>query len=178
MFILAAHKSAMAISANGKAHPERRRSTRAALRVAAAMRVEGGSELGAQLIDISTHGCRVECSSELAAGDRLWLEVAGLDAHDCRVVWRCEEFAGLEFEKPLAESALDKLLRDQAQLPAAGIGELRGIAARTHGLARKASDSDIPMLAELSRACAVDALVEGLRLGEARPADPDEPPPA
>ncbi len=168
----------MANSANGKAHPERRRSTRAALRVAAAMRGEGGDELAAQLIDISPHGCRVECSAPLAAGDRLWLEVPGLEARDCRVVWRCEEFAGLEFEKPVADSAIDRLLRDQAQLPAAGISELRDIAARTHGLARQAKDADIPMLAELSRACAVDALVAGLRRSEAGPPDPDEPPPA
>ena len=167
----------MAISANGKAHPERRRSNRAALRVAAAMRVEGGGELEAQLIDISTHGCRVECSAALAAGDRLWLEVAGLEARDCRVVWRCEEFAGLEFEKPLAEPALDRLLHDQAQLPAAGIGELRGIAARAHGLAKRAGDADIHSLAELSRACAVDALVEGLRLSGAEDACKTQPEP-
>ena len=43
---------------------------------------------------------------------------------------------------------------------------LRGIATRTHWLARQASDSDIAILAELSRKCAVDAVVEGLRRGE------------
>lgn len=143
--------------------------------MAATVRGEGGDEFAAQLIDIAAHGCRVECSAALAAGDRLWLEVAGLEARDCRVVWRCEEFAGLEFATPLAQTALDKLLRDQAQLPAAGISELRNIAARTHGLARQAGDANIQGLAELSRTCAVDALVEGLRLGEAGGPDRDEP---
>lgn len=165
----------MANIAHGKVQPERRRSNRAALRVAARMRGEGGEEFGAQLIDISIHGCRVECPAELTAGDRLWLEVAGLEARDCRVIWRCEEFAGLEFATPLAQAALDKLLDDQAQLPPAGISELRNIAARTHGLARQAGDSDIHGLAELSRTCAVDALVEALRLSEEGRPDPGEP---
>ena len=45
---------------------------------------------------------------------------------------------------------------------------LRNIASRTHWLARKAEDSDIAILAELSRRCAVDAVVEGLRRGESK----------
>ena len=59
-----------------------------------------------------------------------------------------------------------ELLADQGQLPETTIKELRSIASRTHWLARKANDEDIAILAELSRKCAVDGLVEGLRLGE------------
>lgn len=158
--------------------PERRRASRAALRLAATMREESGGEVPAQLIDISTHGCRIQCASAAAGDSWLWLDIAGLEPQHCRVVWRCEEFAGLEFEQPVADTALDKLLHDQAQLPATGINELRDIAARTHGLARQANDADIHMLAELSRTCAVDAVVEGLRLGEAGRADSDGVPPA
>ena len=151
---------------------------RAALSLAATVREEGGGEAPAQLIDISTHGCRIQCSSAAAADSWLWLDVAGLETQHCRVAWRCEEFAGLEFEQPVAAAVLEGLLQDQAQLPATGISELRDIAARTHGLARKANDADIHVLAELSRTCAVDAVVEGLRLGEAERVDRDGEPPA
>ena len=74
---------------------------------------------------------------------------------------------GLEFAKPLAEPVFDKLLQDHEQLPETAIKDLRNIASRTHWLARQASDDDIAILADLSRQCAVDAVVEGLRLGEA-----------
>jgi hypothetical protein len=60
----------------------------------------------------------------------------------------------------------ERLLADQEQLPEAAIRDLRNIASRTHWLARKAEDSDIAILAELSRRCAVDAVVEGLKRGE------------
>jgi hypothetical protein len=153
---------------------ERRRASRAALLMAATMREESGGEVGVQLIDISTHGCRIACPAAVATDRWLSLDVTGLEPQRCRVVWRCEEFVGLEFETPVAEAALEQLLQGQAQMPATGIHELRDIAARTHGLARQASDADIHRLAELSGACAINAVVEGLRLSEAGPAESDE----
>ena len=65
---------------------------------------------------------------------------------------------------------LDKLLKDHAQLTEKAIKDLRNIATRTHWLARQADDDQIHILAELSRQCAVDALVEGFRLGQDKPA--------
>jgi hypothetical protein len=138
------------------------------------MREESGGEAAVQLIDISTHGCRISCPAAVAAESWLSLDVTGLEPQRCRVVWRCEEFVGLEFETPVAEVALEQLLQGQAQLPATGIHQLRDIAARTHGLARQASDADIHRLAELSGACAINAVVEGLRLSEAGRSEMDE----
>ena len=100
----------------------------------------------------------------------VWLNITGLEAQYCRVVWHCQEFVGLEFEKPLAEPVLDKLLKDHAQLTEKAIKDLRNIATRTHWLARQADDDRYSHLAELSRQCAVDALVEGFRLGQDKPA--------
>lgn len=158
--------------------PERRRASRAALLAAATMREESCGEVGVQLIDVSTHGCRIACPAAVAADSWLWLDVAGLEPQHCRVVWQCEEFVGLEFETPIAEAVLDQLLQGQAELPATGINELRDIAARTHGLARQAGDADIHRLAELSGACAINAVVEGLRLSESRRAEMNGKPPA
>ena len=156
--------------------PERRRANRAALRLTATMRVGSSSRVKSRVIDLSTHGCRVECSSTVATGSWVWLSIAGLETQYCRVVWHCQEFVGLEFEKPLADSVLDRLLQDQKQLPETGINELRDLAARTLWLARQADDSNIHPLAELSRSCAVDAAVEGLRLQKAGPGEPGETP--
>jgi len=84
------------------------------------------------------------------------------------VVWHHQEFIGLEFEKPLSDAVFERLLADQGQLPENTIKELRDIASRNHWLARKAEDTDIAILADLSRKCAVDAVVEGLKRGEGK----------
>ena len=68
---------------------------------------------------------------------------------------------------PLAEPVLERLLSDQHQLSEASINELRDIASRTHRLANKDKNTDAELLAELSDKCAVEAVIEGLRLGEA-----------
>jgi hypothetical protein len=60
----------------------------------------------------------------------------------------------------------DRLLADQGQLPEGTINELRSIATRTHRMARQAEDRDIAILADLSRKCAVDAVVAGLKRGD------------
>jgi hypothetical protein len=148
--------------------PDRRRSERRALSLDATVRAAGRSKVKARVIDISTHGCRIECTGEAAPDTRLWLSIAGLESQDCRVVWRAQEFAGLEFDRPLAESVLERLLGSGQQLSEANINELRVIASRTHGLAARGQANDIHALAELSRSCAVDAVVEGLRLTGAR----------
>jgi hypothetical protein len=154
----------MAQASPGQA--DRRRVLRLALRLTATMRDGRSSRVRARVIDMSTNGCRIECTAPVEDDTWIWLSIAGLETQYCRVVWHCEEFIGLEFERPLSEAVFNKLLADQGQLPETTIKELRSIASRTHWLARKANDDDIAILAELSRKCAVDGLVEGLRLGE------------
>ena len=90
--------------------------------------------------------------------------IAGLETQYCRVVWHCDEFVGLEFETPLAEAVLDRLLQDHEGMSEAAIQELRDIAARTHRLAASQPDAEIQRLAELSNRCAVEAVIEGFRL--------------
>lgn len=153
--------------------PERRRAARAALRLSATIREPGRSRTTVRVIDISTHGCRIEAPSGPSPGSWVLLSIAGLDTQYSRVVWQCHEFAGLEFATPLAEVALDSLLQAQMQPSEAAIGELRDIANRTHRLAAQQAEGDNQLLAELSRKCAVDAVVEGLRLGEAGRVEPD-----
>src|SRR5690349_11942749 len=151
--------------------PERRRAPRAALRLSASIREPGRSRTSARLIDISTHGCRIEATSGASADTWLMLTIAGLETQYCRVVWRCHEFAGIEFATPIAEAVLERLLADQHLLSESAISELRSIANRAHALSVHETD-DRQTLTELSRKCAVDAVVEGLRLGEAKQTQP------
>ena len=151
--------------------PERRRAHRLALRLSAMMRDGNQSRVKARVIDISTHGCRIECTSGVAEDSWIWLSISGLENQYCRVVWHCQEFVGIEFEKPLAEAVFQKLIVEQAQLPEKTIAELRDIAGRAHWLATQADIADIHILAELSRKCAMDAVVEGFRLSEAKRPD-------
>jgi hypothetical protein len=96
------------------------------------------------------------------------LSIAGLDTQYSRIVWRAHEFAGLEFATPLAEPVLERLLHDQSHLSEKSITELRDIANRTHRLGTVGGTKDSETLVELSSKCAVDAVVEALRLGEAK----------
>ena len=143
--------------------PERRRAARAALHLDATLR-DGNRKTPARLLDMSTHGCRVACSTVVADDSMVWLGITGLENQRCRVAWHCEEFIGLEFETPLSEAVFERLLQNQRQLPEKEIKELRSIASRTNWLARQAGDEDIAILAEISRQCAESAVVEGLRL--------------
>ena len=145
---------------------ERRRAARSALRLNATMRDGSKSRSKARVIDISIHGCRIECTTTVADDSWIWLNITGLETQYCRVVWHCQEYLGLEFAKPLSDAVFERLLADHDQLPESAIRDLRKIASRTHWLARQASDEDIAILGDLSRQCAVDAVVEGLRLGE------------
>ena len=156
----------MAEVAAAKTQPERRSVERLALRLTATLRDGRSSRVRARVIDMSTHGCRIECTSAVEEDSWVWLSIAGLENQYCRVAWTCQEFIGLQFERPLSEAVFEKLLADQGQLPETAIKELRNIASRTHWLARSATDDQISILADLSRKCAVDSFVEALRSGE------------
>jgi hypothetical protein len=147
--------------------PERRRADRTALRLNATVRDgrQSKSKVKARVIDMSTHGCRIECSQVVSEDSWIWLNIAGLESQYCRVVWHCQEFVGLEFATPLSDVVFERLLGGADQLPDTAIKDLRKIASRTHWLARQAGDEDIPILADLSRKCAEEAVVKGLRLG-------------
>lgn len=151
--------------------PERRRANRAALSLTATMREGSRSKVQVRVIDISTGGCRIQCTSTVPVDACVWLSIPTLENQYCKVIWACQEFLGLEFEKPLANAVFEKLIREQQQLPENAIAELRDIASRTHWLATQADIADIHILAEMSRKCAVDAVVEGFKLSETKRRD-------
>lgn len=150
---------------------ERRRAARIALHLDATMR-DGNRKAPARVLDMSTHGCRIECSTVVADDSFVFLAIDGLQSQRARVAWHCEEFIGLEFETALSEPVFDRLLASQQQLPDKAIRDLRSIASRTQWLARQAGEDDIAILADISRQCAEHAVVEGLRRGQGKAAPP------
>src|SRR6187431_1886368 len=102
---------------------ERRREARTALHLNATMR-DGSRKAPARVIDMSTHGCRIECSTVVSKDNWVWLGIDGLQNQRCRIAWHCQEFIGLEFETPLSEAVFERLVQSQPQLPEAAIREL------------------------------------------------------
>ena len=143
--------------------PERRRSARTALHLNATIR-DGNRKADARVIDMSPHGCRIACSTVVADDSWVWLNLPGLEGQRGRVAWHCEEFIGLEFETPLNQAVFERLVEQHREIPIKEIKELRSIASRTHWLARQAGEDDIAILADISRQCAENAVIEGLRL--------------
>ena len=73
------------------------------MRLNATIREPGRSRVGVRVIDMSTHGCRIESTSGTSPDTWVLLSIAGLETQYCRVAWACHEFAGLEFATPLSE---------------------------------------------------------------------------
>jgi hypothetical protein len=149
---------------------DRRRAPRAALRLNATIREPGRSRTQVRVIDMSTHGCRIEATSGPSVDTWVLLSIGGLDTQYCRVVWQVHEFAGLEFAAPISEAVLERLMESQQGLSESAVKELRDIAQRTHRLvtSSKHPNGGTETLADLSHKCAVDAVVEGLRLSDSK----------
>lgn len=144
---------------------DRRRTWRVALSLSATAREVGRSKVPVRVVDISTHGCRIEVLDWSFAGSSLWLSVAGLEAKQTRVVWRKDNFAGLEFSTPLSEPVLDSILAAQHCQTETIVADLRDVASRSKQLSTKCADANADLL-RLSKDCSVYALVYALKSAE------------
>ena len=120
---------------------ERRRAARAALHLDATMR-DGSRKSPARVIDMSTHGCRIECSTVVADDSKVWLGIDG-PRRTSIAGWPgiARNSSAWSSKRRLSEAVFERLLQDQGQLPEKAIHELRSIASRTNWLARKAGDA-------------------------------------
>ena len=67
--------------------------------------------IAATVVDISSHGCRVQASKPLASGSSVTLALGEDLLVRARVVWRQEAFVGLHFLAPLPNQALPEIGR-------------------------------------------------------------------
>lgn len=66
---------------------------------------------GADLIDISRTGCKIEATAGFAVEDQIWVHVPGLSAVSGKVAW-CENFfVGIKFDRELPDYIFEDILR-------------------------------------------------------------------
>lgn len=87
----------------------RRRAPRAPVSLDAKIGRGGLDRALCRVVDISTHGARIQTYSLIAAGSMIWLTLPQLGPCVARVVWSDDFSAGLEFQTPLADAAYQAL---------------------------------------------------------------------
>jgi hypothetical protein len=136
---------------------ERRRAPRIALSLAASLRERGRTAVSVSLVDLSTHGCRIELTSDLEPGAWIWLKLPGLEARYSRIAWCRGCFAGVEFEVPLHEAVVDCMVRLDYVPSGSELEDLRRIAARCRAIASnppvRTDEETIGELLALARYC-------------------------
>ena len=129
--------------------PERRRSPRLAMNLAATMRERGRNAFSVRLVDISALGCRIELYSDLAPDTWVWLKLPSFEPRYSRIAWCRGGFAGIEFEAPLHETVVDVLAGVEHLPTPAETAELQAIARRCRDAATRLCDESDPTMMEL-----------------------------
>lgn len=88
-----------------------RNATRVPVEFDAGLRQRGAAAVGAHILDLSTHGFRVETHLDLEVGSPIWLRLPGLEASLAQVMWREGNLVGCAFDRPLHPAVLDLVVR-------------------------------------------------------------------
>ncbi|MDR6116391.1 hypothetical protein QE360_003360 [Sphingomonas sp. SORGH_AS789] len=89
--------------------PARRRSKRTEVKVEADYEGDGLARALCRVLDISTHGARLETYTELRSGMTIWLRLPKVGQVIARIVWADDFAAGCQFQTPLAQDAYEVL---------------------------------------------------------------------
>lgn len=128
-----------------------------------------------RVIDISPYGCRIEHGGGQTMQSTVWLYLDRLDGLYARVVWHRDIFAGLEFETPLHEAVIDRLLSDERCDSEPTVAELNSLAQRSHNTAIRAGGMPVSRdLKKLAHDCAVSALDQLTKDGIVQPSPQSE----
>lgn len=88
-----------------------RASSRIAVDFEAGLRPRGGTApVSVHILDLSTHGFRIDSLLDLAVGTDVWLRLPGLEPTHARVAWADGYIAGCAFERPLHPAVLDMIV--------------------------------------------------------------------
>lgn len=101
----------MVISAELATSPpgRERKAERKPVRLGAGLRQSGSHKVTVNLIDLSTHGFKVETYSGLYPGTDVWITLPGLAGCHARVVWAEGTYLGCEFVNPLHPAVIDMI---------------------------------------------------------------------
>lgn len=140
-----------------------RKTRRFALNLPASLRERERPRSPVRVVDISTHGCRLELPYPLAVGSWVWLKLAALETQYARIAWSRDLFAGLEFARPLNEAVLNQLISRSTRLTERDAARLREISARCEQLAQaRDTQAEAAPLQALARDCMTGTVVREL----------------
>lgn len=88
------------------APPRERNADRLAVSVRADLRQRGAGAVSVGILDLSTHGFRVDTHLKLDVGTQIWLRLPGLEAMPAHVAWIDGHCAGCSFDRPLHPAVL------------------------------------------------------------------------
>lgn len=154
---------------------DRRRVGRIALQLRASARDCGRDDIPVRIVDISTHGCRIETLDHLFSGPPT-LVIADFGAVPSRTVWQHGGLAGLEFLTPLSDTVIDRLLEAHSASTEATVRQLRELANRARLTSKDPTDKVTHgALRKMARDCAVQAIIAKMRLSETPHTHPTTP---
>jgi hypothetical protein len=89
----------------------RRRAPRAPVSLDAKVGRGGLDRALCKVVDLSTHGARIETYSAVRRDSMIWLTLPHVGHWAARVVWASDFEAGLEFQIPLSDAEFEQLTR-------------------------------------------------------------------
>ena len=89
---------------------DRRRAPRAPVSLDAAIGKGGLDRTLCRVLNISTHGAKLQTYSGLRKGSTIWLTLPGLGYRAADIVWSDDFAAGCEFREPLMQAQVDDLV--------------------------------------------------------------------
>jgi hypothetical protein len=89
----------------------RRRAPRAPVSLDAKVGRGGLDRALCKVVDLSTHGARIETYSAVRRDSMIWLTLPHVGHWAARVVWASDFEAGLEFQIPLSDAEFEQLIR-------------------------------------------------------------------
>ena len=90
--------------------PHPRNADRVPIALRAGLRQRGASAVTVQILDLSTHGFRIDTHLSLEIGTQIWLRLPGLEATPARVAWVEGHCAGCAFDRPLHPAVLSMIV--------------------------------------------------------------------
>jgi len=87
-----------------------RNADRVPVALSAGLRQRGASAVSVQILDLSTHGFRIDTHLSLEVGTQIWLRLPGLEATPAHVAWVEGHCAGCAFDRPLHPAVLSMIV--------------------------------------------------------------------
>lgn len=91
--------------------PKSRNAERVPLTLAAGLRQRGAASVTVGILDLSTHGFRMDTHLNMPIGTPIWLRLPGLEAIPAKVAWVQGPCAGCAFDRPLHPAVLAMIVQ-------------------------------------------------------------------